>query len=209
MDTLTLIIGSKTLSSWSLRPWLALKRAGAAFDEIVIPLHRPETRAALDRETPAGKVPALRHGSREVWESLAICEYVAELFPAAGLWPKEAAARAAARSAACEMHAGFAALRTHRPFHALAQRPGEGIAPGIAADKARITALWRQCRERFGAGGPFLFGTFTIADAMFAPVAWRFHTYAVELEAAARDYAAAVMAMPEIAEWKAAAGAER
>lgn len=195
MHTLTLVIGSKTLSSWSLRAWLALKRAGAAFEEIVIPLDRAEARAALDRATPAGKVPALRHGRVVVWESLAICEYVAELFPAARLWPEDAEARAMARSAAAEMHAGFAALRTHRPFHALAQRPGEGLAPGVAADVARVQALWQECRARFGNDGPFLFGRFTIADAMFAPLAWRFSTYAV-------------MAMPEIADWRAAAARE-
>ena len=207
MDALTLVIGSKNLSSWSLRAWLALKRAGADFAEHVIPLDRSDTRAVLDAQTPSGKVPVLRHGEATIWESLAICEYVAELFPEARLWPEDAAARATARAVSAEMQAGFAALRTYRTFNMRDRRPAEGIAPGVAEDIARVLAVWAHCRDRFG-GGPFLFGDFTLADAMFAPVVSRFHTYGVALDGADRDYADAVWKLPEMREWAAAAAAE-
>ncbi len=207
MDALILTIGSKNLSSWSLRAWLALKRAGAEFTEHVIPLDRPDTRAALDAQTPSGKVPVLRHGETTIWESLAICEYVAELFPDAHLWPEDAAARATARAVSAEMHAGFAALRTYRAFNMRGRRVAEGIAPGVAEDIARVLAVWAHCRDRFGSG-PFLFGGFTVADAMFAPVVSRFRTYDVALEGADRDYADAVWELPEMREWAAAAATE-
>jgi glutathione S-transferase len=204
MDALTLIIGSKNLSSWSLRPWLALKHAGAEFTEHVIRLDRSGARAALDAETPSGKVPVLCHGELTIWESLAICEYVAELFPEARLWPEDAAARATARAVSAEMHARFAALPTQRMFNMRDRRLAEGFAPGVTEDIARILAVWAHCRERFG-GGPFLFGDFTLADAMFAPVDSRFRTYGVALEGADRDYADAVWELPEVWEWAAAA----
>ena len=207
MDTLTLIIGSKNLSSWSLRAWLALKRADAEFTEHVIPLDRSDARAALDTHSPSGKVPVLRHGEATIWESLAICEYAAELFPNAHLWPEDAAARATARAVSAEMHAGFAALRTHRPFNMGDRRPNEGFAPGVTEEIARILAVWAHCRDHFG-GGPFLFGDFTVADAMFAPVVSRFRTYDAALQGADRDYADAVWELPEMQEWVAVAATE-
>ncbi|HJO71978.1 MAG TPA: glutathione S-transferase [Rhodospirillales bacterium] len=201
MDVLTLVIGRKNLSSWSLRAWLALKRVGADFTEHVIPLDRSDTRAALDAQTPSGTVPVLRHGETIIWESLAICEHLTELFP------EDAAAQATARAVSAEMHAGFAALRIYRIFSMRDRRPAEGIAPSVAEDTVRVLAVWAHCRDRFG-GAPFLFGGFTLADAMFAPVVSCFRTYGVALGGADKDYADAVWELPEIQERAAAAVAE-
>jgi glutathione S-transferase len=203
----TLVVGNKNYSSWSLRPWLAMRQAGIAFDEVVIPLYRADSRAALLRHSPAGKVPALKDGSRTVWDSLAIMEYLAESFPAAGLWPNDAAARALARSISADMHAGFLALRTAMPMNLREHLPGRERG-GAAADIERVTAIWRDCRRRFGDGGPFLFGAFSIADAMYAPVATRFRTYGVELDRTCQAYADAVLALPAFLEWQAAAREE-
>jgi len=208
MTQFTLAIGNYNYSSWSLRAWIALRHTGADFDVIRIPLDRPETKAAILAQSPAGKVPVLREGGLAVWDSLAICEYLAERFPGARLWPEDRAARATARAASAEMHAGFAALRRHMPMDCRARHPGAGHAPGVEADIARITALWTDLRTRFGAGGDMLFGHFTVADAMFAPVVSRFATYAVELDRGARDYVDAVLALPIMREWCAAAEAE-
>jgi glutathione S-transferase len=203
----TLVVGNKNYSSWSLRPWLAMRQAGIAFDEVVIPLYRADSKAALLRHSPAGKVPALKDGSRTVWDSLAIMEYLAESFPAAGLWPNDAAARALARSISADMHAGFLALRTAMPMNLREHLPGRERG-GAAADIERVTAIWRDCRARFGDGGPFLFGAFSIADAMYAPVATRFRTYGVELDPICQAYADAVLALPAFLEWQAAAREE-
>jgi glutathione S-transferase len=203
----TLVVGNKNYSSWSLRPWLAMRQAGIAFDEVVIPLYRADSKAALLRHSPAGKVPALKDGSRTVWDSLAIMEYLAESFPAAGLWPNDAAARALARSISADMHAGFLALRTAMPMNLREHLPGRERG-GAAADIERVTAIWRDCRARFGDGGPFLFGAFSIADAMYAPVATRFRTYGVELDPTCQAYADAVLALPAFLEWQAAAREE-
>jgi glutathione S-transferase len=203
----TLVVGNKNYSSWSLRPWLAMRQAGIAFDEVVIPLYRADSKAALLRHSPAGKVPALKDGSRTVWDSLAIMEYLAESFPAAGLWPNDAAARALARSISADMHAGFLALRTAMPMNLREHLPGRERG-GAAADIERVTAIWRDCRRRFGDGGPFLFGAFSIADAMYAPVATRFRTYGVELDPICQAYADAVLALPAFLEWQAAAREE-
>jgi glutathione S-transferase len=201
MSELTLVIANKAYSSWSLRPWLALMHAGVMFEEIVIPLRRPETADAIARHTPAGKVPVLRHGEVIIWESIAILEYLAELFPDAGLWPAERAARAHARTVSAEMHAGFTALRSNMPMNVRASLPGRGRTPEVARDVARITALWRDCRARFGDGGPFLFGAFGNADAMFAPVVTRFQTYGVELDPVSQAYADAVLHHPAMRAW--------
>lgn len=208
MAALTLVIGNKAYSSWSLRPWLALRQAGASFDEVVIPLRRPETKPAILAHSVAGKVPVLHWGGATVWESLAICETVAELFPAAGLWPDDAAARAVARAAATEMHGGFPELRKAFPMD-LKRPPAERPVPAEAAPEiARIAALWADVRGRFGGGGPFLFGRFTVADAMYAPVCVRFDSYRVPLDPVCRDYVAAVLALPAMREWREAALAE-
>jgi glutathione S-transferase len=204
----TLVIGNKNYSSWSLRPWLAMKVAGIPFEELRIPLDLPETRAQILRHSPSGKVPVLREGEAVVHESLAICEFLAERFPEAQLWPEVPAARALARSVSAEMHAGFAALRAAMPMNVRARLPGRGRAPGVDADVERIGALWRDARVRFGSGGDFLFGRFSIADAMFAPVVTRFRTYDVPQGADGRAYCEAVWELPAMREWEAAARAE-
>lgn len=205
MAEFTITLGNKTYSSWSLRGWLALKQTGATFAEEVIPLDLPDSKENILARSPSGRVPLLRHGDVVVWDSLAIGEYLAELFPEAGLWPAETAARAAARAVSAEMHAGFAALRGHMPMDLRGRYPGQGRGPGVAEDIARIAAIWRDCRSRFGQAGPFLFGGFGLADAAYAPVVSRFVTYAVELDPTAAAYRDAVMAWPAMAEWIAAA----
>ena len=208
MAGITLVIGTKTYSSWSLRAWLPLRRLGVAFGEILIPLRQPGSKAAILRHSPSGKVPYLEHKGVAVWESLAIGEFLAEAYPRARLWPADAAARALARAVATEMHAGFAALRTHMPMDLRGSYPGQGMNSEVAADIARITAIWRGCRGDQAAAGPFLFGHFTVADAMFAPVVTRFVTYEVALDEACAAYRDAVWSMPEMQEWIAAARRE-
>ena len=208
MSQFTIVIGNKNYSSWSLRGWLLVKRTGAPFDEVRVVLDTPTTRAELLRHSPSGRVPVLHDGDVTVWDSLAICEYLAERFPAAGLWPEETAARARARAVSAEMHAGFAALRDAMPMNCRARLPGKGRAPGVQDDIDRITALWRDCHERFGAGGDMLFGDYGAADAMYAPVAARFMTYEVDLDPTSRAYVDAVWSLPAIEEWVAAARAE-
>jgi len=204
MPEFTIYIGNKNYSSWSLRAWLMVKQTGAAFREVLIPLYQPQSRPELLRHSPSGKVPALAHGEVTVWESLAIGEYLAELFPEAKLWPESREARAAARAVSQEMHAGFLPLRRHFPMNmrSIFER---AIIPEIQGDIDRITALWHDCRKQFGIGGPFLFGGFTIADAMYAPVVSRFRTFKVPLDPEADAYAAAVAAWPAYQEWLAAA----
>lgn len=213
MSESTLYIGNKNYSSWSLRPWLALKQAGAEFKEVVIPLDRPETLDLLQRHTPSQRVPAFTRGELMVWESLSICEYAAELFPAARLWPEDRDIRAVARSAANEMHAGFATLRTWLPMDIRSRLKIAGRTEKAAGDIARVTQIWRDCRAKYGASGangpgPFLFGGFTIADAMFAPVTTRFVTYGVALDGVCAGYVEAVTALPAMQSWIAAAKAE-
>lgn len=208
MPELTLIIGNKAYSSWSLRAWLGLKAAGVAFDEIVIPLSRPDTKARLAEHSASGKVPALRTGHGLVWDSLAILEYVAERFPRSGLWPEDPAVRAVARSVSAEMHAGFAPLRRNMAMDLKQRHPGRPVDAEVAADIARITGIWRDCRARFGSGGPFLFGAFGAADCMYAPVVTRFTTYGVALDPVCQAYADAVLALPAMVEWTNAALAE-
>lgn len=208
MADYTIYIGNKNYSSWSLRAWLALKAAGPDFEEVLIPLYIPGSKPAILRHSPSGKVPALRHGAVIVWDSLAIAEYLAERFPAAGLWPATVEARAEARAVSAEMHGGFLALRRHLPMNLRKRVPDHALTPEAEADVARVTGLWSDCRRRFGQAGPFLFGTFTIADAMYAPVVSRFKTYAVALDDMAQTYAEAVWAYPAMREWAAAAEKE-
>lgn len=206
--TLRLTIGNKNYSSWSMRPWLALRACGVPFEETVIPIYVEGAKERILARSPAGKVPVLEDGAVTVWESLAIIEYVAETFPAAGLWPADAAARAHARAIAAEMHAGFLPLRRACPMNM--RRPPRGLALGeaAAAGVARIDALWAACRARFGSGGAFLFGSFTAADAMYAPMVSRLHTYDVAVSAPSAAYMQAVMALPAWREWTAGALAE-
>jgi glutathione S-transferase len=203
MPRFTLVIGNKNYSSWSLRAWLVLKAAQVEFDEVVIPLDQPQTNEQILRHSPSGKVPALIEGDLTIWDSLAIAEYLAESFPAARLWPSDVRARAVARSVSAEMHSGFAALRQNMPMNARASFPGRGLAPGVQEDINRIAAIWRDCSVRFGeaAGGHFLFGSFTVADAMFAPVVSRFRTYQVALDSDAQRYVDAVWNLPALQQW--------
>ncbi|CAL78295.1 putative glutathione S-transferase (GST) [Bradyrhizobium sp. ORS 278] len=201
--TLTLVIGNKNYSSWSMRPWLALRGCDIPFEEIVIPLYTadPADKARILEHSPAGKVPILIDGDVTVWDSLSIIEYLAERFPAAGLWPTDVAARALARSVSAEMHSGFQALRNECPMNLHREiRPVE-LSADARANVARIEDIWRDCRARFGAGGPFLFGRFSGADAMFAPVVTRFQTFAVPVAADTRAYMETMMAMPAFAAW--------
>jgi glutathione S-transferase len=202
---LTLVIGNKNYSSWSFRPWIAMKALGIAFVDRVISLDDREFKPTLLKLSPAGKVPVLLDGDTHVWESLAILEYLAEKFPGAGLWPADAAARAQARAIAAEMHAGFGPLRRHCPMNFWRPVKRRDLPADVAADVVRIDAMWSDCRGRFGSSGAFLFGPFTAADAMYAPVVSRFHTYGIDVGAAARAYIEAVMALPAWAEWQAAA----
>jgi glutathione S-transferase len=198
-----LIIGNKNYSSWSFRPWIALKATGIAFEERLIPLNDPEFKRAIAPVSQNGKVPALDDDGVHVWESLAILEYLAEKFPQAGLWPAAPPARAHARAVAAEMHGGFAALRNECPMNFWRPVKRRELSTDALADVARIDAMWRECRTRYG--GPFLFGRFGAADAMYAPVVSRFHTYAVEVGEGSRAYMDAVMALPAWREWKEAA----
>jgi glutathione S-transferase len=201
MNDLTLVIGNKNYSSWSLRPWLAMRVADIPFTEVRIPLYDPATMAELASWSPSGLVPLLQDDRLKVWDSLAICEYLAERFPDRSLWPEERDARAVARSVSAEMHAGFAGLRNAMSMNIRRRYPGKGRTPECLQDIERILGIWNDCRTRFGTGGDFLFGRFSIADAMYAPVVLRFQTYAFELDGAARDYAGAILALPAMKEW--------
>jgi glutathione S-transferase len=205
---LKLIVASKAYSSWSLRPWILLAHFKIPFEEVVIPLDMPETRAAILKYSPNGKCPALVDGAITVWESLAVIEYIAERYPEKAIWPRGKAARAEARSLAAEMHAGFQALRQHCPTNF--RRPVRKIAltEAVEADVARIEAAWAHARRGFGKSGPFLFGRFSAADAMFAPVVNRFQVYDVPVTRGSRDYMNAVMALPAWKAWIADGEAE-
>jgi glutathione S-transferase len=211
---LTLVIGNRNYSSWSLRPWLAMKMAGIAFDEIRIPLDQPDTKANILRHSPTGKVPCLLDdgaaGRLTVWDSLAICEYVNEAYAGGGMWPADRAARARARSAAAEMHSGFAPLRMHMSMDIRARKFERGATAqareDVAADIARIRALWGEALAT--SNGPFLFGGFSVADAFFAPVVMRFVTYGVELAPPLAAYRERMIGLAPMQEWITAATAE-
>lgn len=198
-----LIIGNKNYSSWSFRPWIGMKAVGIAFEERVISLNDPEFKRAIAPVSQNGKVPALDDDGVHVWESLAILEYLAEKFPHAGLWPADPSARAHARAVAAEMHGGFAALRGECPMNFWRPVKRRELSADALANVARIDAMWSECRLRYG--GPFLFGAFGAADAMYAPVVSRFHTYAVAVGERSRAYMDAIMALPAWREWKEAA----
>jgi glutathione S-transferase len=202
MRPLTLVIGNRNYSSWSMRPWFALKAAGIPFDEVVVPLFEPGYKEAIAAHSPSARVPCLIDGDVVVWESLAILEYLAEEFPEAHLWPEDTKARAVARAAAAEMHAGFQTLRAALPMNLRARFPGHGQTPEVMANVARIETIWDQCQGASGQTGPFLFGANPNAvDAMFAPVVTRFRTYAIPLSPKAQAYVDAILATPAMAEW--------
>lgn len=203
--SMTLVIGTKRYSSWSLRPWLAARMANVDFDEILITLRQPETKAEILRHSPSGKVPCLIHGDVTVWDSLAICEYLAELHPT--LWPEGREARAVARAVSAEMHSGFPNLRNTCSMDICALTPLAEVPPEVQTEIDRIQALWNDCRARFGAkaGGPFLFGRFSVADAMYAPVVSRFTTFAIAMDPVSRAYCEAIWSLAPMQDWKQAA----
>ncbi len=208
MPRYTLVIGNKNYSSWSLRAWLLMKQSELAFEEVRVPLYLPGSKDTLRRYGPSGKVPVLLDGDVTVWDSLAIAEYLAEHHREQPLWPAADGPRAVARSISAEMHSGFAALRSNMSMNCRGSFPGLGRTVEVAADIERIQRIWTDCRERFGAAGPYLFGAFTIADAMYAPVVLRFKTYAVQLQSVTQQYANAVLSLPALQEWVEAAKAE-
>lgn len=201
-----LIIGNKNYSSWSFRPWLALKQLGVDFDELRVALFTEGYKQALLQYSPAGKVPVYREGDIVVWDSLAILEHLAQSH--ASLWPQESQARARARSIAAEMHAGFGALRSAMPMNCRATGRRVPITPAVADDVARIHAIWRECRAASAHAGPWLFGHFTAADAMYAPVVSRFHTYGVSGAGMVTEYMQTVLRDPCVQQWYDAARAE-
>ena len=213
MTDLTLTIGNKNLSSWSLRPWILMKQTGIAFKEENIRLDRPETRTILAEKSPSGLVPFLTHktdsGDVGVWDSLAIAEYLNELFPEKQLWPDDTAARAHARAVSAEMHSGFTAMRTVWPMQFLRRDLKHLTSGGVQRDIDRIANIWRECRTRFGGAGEFLFGSFSIADAMYAPVVSRFTTYGpLDLNSEAAAYIDVISALGAMKVWEAGARAE-
>ena len=205
-----LLIGNKCYSSWSLRAWLRLKAKGIAFAEQLVLLDEPGFKDKVFAAAPGsgGTVPTLIDGEVAVWETLAIAEYLHDRFPQAGIWPADAPARAHARAISSEMHAGFLSLRNACPMNLGKRYAARDRGPGVARDVARITAVWRQARERFGAGGPFLYGEFSAADAMFAPVVTRLDTYAITVDAVSQAYIEAVLTLPAYRDWLAGALAE-
>lgn len=212
MSKFTIYLGNKNYSPWSLRGWLMVRAAGIDFDEVVIPLREPGTRDEIRRYSPSGFVPVLHHGERKVWDTLAIGEYLAELFPDRQLWPAAPEARALARSVSAEMHASFAALRQGMPMNIRGSAPGKGMSAEVQQDINRVAAIWRDCRTRFGAEAAddagFLFGAFTNADAMYAPVVSRLVTYAVDVDDDARAYIDAVWSSEAMKDWRKDAGDE-
>jgi len=204
-----LIIGNRNHSSWSLRAALVLELTGAAHQVQRIALFQPDSRARLLEHSPTGKVPVLHTADGPVWDSLAIAEYLAELYPSLHLWPDDPATRAEARSISAEMHAGFGSLRSEMGMNLRRHLPDTVPSAGTRADIERIETIWHHCRQRHGAAGPFLFGKFSIADAMYAPVCTRFRTYGVQLAPENQAYCDHMLALPAMREWYAAAEAEQ
>jgi glutathione S-transferase len=202
---LTLYCANKAYSPWSLRAWLALSLTGMPFGQIVIPLGEEDSEEAIRLHSPSGKLPALRHGDVLVWDSLAIFEYAAEAFPKVPLWPRDTAARAYARSICAEMHAGFPAIRRKLPFDIRADDGPQEVGHDVHDEIDRVAEIWRDCRRRYAGEGAFLFGEPSLADAMYAPMAVRFHTYGIDLDRDAAAYTATVWNWPEVQQWRNAA----
>lgn len=201
-----LVIANKLYSSWSLRPWILMRQLRLPFEEVLIPLRQEDTGARILEFSPAGKVPVLVDGEARVWESLAIIDHLADLYPESDIWPREDLARAFARSIAAEMHAGFMALRKAMPMYLGARFPHRDRGPEVAADVERVVAIWREARTRFGGGGPFLFGArFNAADAMYAPVVTRLDTFSWPVDADTRVYMDTILDLPAMQEWREAA----
>jgi glutathione S-transferase len=198
---LKLIIANKAYSSWSMRPWILLAHLKIPFEEVVIPMDAADTRKKMRKYAPTAKCPSLQDGDIKIWESLAIIEYIAEKYPKKSVWPRPRAARAHARSLACEMHAGFSALRQHLPMNVRRPVSRRALTPEVAADVERLQEAFATARNSYGKGGPFLFGRFSAADAMFAPVVSRLYSYDVPVGRPTRAYMAAVMALPAFKAW--------
>ena len=209
MGKLTFVTGNKNYSSWSMRPWLALCATRAPFEEIVVPLYVPGYKARLLELSPAGKVPILKQDERVIWDSLAICEFLAEQFPQARLWPEETQARTLARAISAEMHSGFTAIRSSMPFNCRATGRRIQTSAELETEIMRVQAIWRECRTRHGQGGPWLFGHFSVADCMYIPLAMRFVTYGVQLGKVEQAYSDAIQAHPPVQDWIAAARLEK
>jgi glutathione S-transferase len=209
MPGLKLVIANKNYSSWSMRPWVLLKQTGIEFEEVQLKFTDDGKVAGVQAWSPTGKVPVLSINDEPVWDSLAICETVVDLYPEKQLWPADIGARRVARSISAEMHAGFRDLRGAMPMNIRSSHPDKGRTPGALKDIERVVAIWESCRARFGAGGEMLFGDFSCADAMFAPVVTRFKTYAVSLPPVAQRYADAVLNLASVREWCAGALAEK
>jgi len=207
------VIGSKEGSSWSLRPWILMKQVGIPFEEVLITLRQPDTRDKIAKYSPSGQVPVLRHAGRIIWDSLAIAEYLNEQHPDKGIWPRDEEARAFARCVAAEMHSSFRALRYGLPMEFSKRNLAPAMDDQVDADIARVVAIWRESRARFGKGGPFLFGQFSAADAMYAPVASRFTTFDADLsrygdDGSAEAWRALMMGLPHMVDWGIAAKSE-
>jgi len=208
MADLTIYLGNKNYASWSLRAWLALKRTTVAFEEVVVPLYQPASRETVLKYSPSGRLPALKHGELTVWDSLAICETLAERHPRGRLWPANTAKRAEARSISAEMHSGFQALRNALPMEIAARHPTRELDDSTKADIARVVEIWTTALSENGKNGGFLLGHFTVADAFYAPVATRFVTYGITLPRAASAYVKRILALPPMREWAKAAKQE-
>ena len=205
---LQLVVANKNYSSWSMRPWVLLREARIPFEEIPLKFDDEAHIPGVERYSPSGQVPVLLVDGDPVWDSLAICETIAELFPENHLWPGDIRARRCARSICAEMHAGFRAVRSSMPMNVRASHPGKGMSPAVQKDIERVVAIWQDCRARFAGEGSMLFGAFGVADAMFAPVVMRFGTYAVALPPVAQAYADATQGLTAVREWTAAARRE-
>lgn len=202
MAEMILYIGNKNLSSWSLRPWLLMKQIGLDFEERLVRLDIAEERAGIAKISPSSQVPALVHNGQTIWDSLAICEYLNELYPEQNLWPRDPKARAVARCIASEMHAGFSNLRQFWPMNFSRANMNHLCPPHVHKEVLRIIEIWAMCRQRFAADGPFLFGQFTIADAMYAPIVSRFRTYGpLDLNEQVVDYCQTIWTLPAMREW--------
>ena len=205
-STYRLVLGDKNYSSWSLRPWLLMRMFDIPFEEINVDIYNPGARKRVLEHSPSGKVPALKVGDLTIWDTLAMIEYLAEMHPDLAIWPKDREARAIARAVAAEMHSGFENLRGEMPMDILSSKPVEEVSVGVGRDTTRIVDVWRMCRTTYGSDGPFLFGAFCAADAMYAPVASRFRTYGVSLadfgdDRTAVAYCEAIFALGPFKEW--------
>jgi len=209
MAELKLVIGSKTYSSWSLRPWLLLRYHNVAFREVPIALNQPDTKSRIAEYSPSGKVPVLLNGPEKIWDSLAICEYAAETLKLPAAWPSDITLKFQARSLVCEMHSGFPDLRSELPMDCRRPPSPQAFSSAVAADIARIREIWKNCRTAHARNGDWLFGKFGIVDAFFAPVVLRLHTYAVPVDGVERDYMNTVLHLPALREWLGAAMLEQ